>query len=126
MFTADYEYELFRLIPELEEILRNSKELYNIIEICPDCSHLFLEEASKALKKYRGSVLNSFTIIPRLDNNGKYYKSRLANNSIKSLNRIPKDIKRNCRGFRNFKSSEKQNILCNTKKHTYNCSSKTT
>ena len=120
MYTADYEYELFKLIPELEEI-RDLKELYiqfnknhrgnpegakkeldNIIEIYHDCGYAFFKDISKTLKKHKEAILNSFKVLPRIDNNGNYYESRSSNGPIESLNRIPKDMKRNSRGFQNF------------------------
>ena len=48
------------------------------------------------------SIINSFILIERLCSDGTYL-SRLSNSPMEDLNRITKDMKRNDRGFRNFK-----------------------
>ena len=132
MYPADYEYELFKFFPQLEEI-RDLKELYikfnkkyvgipdqaeeelnTIIEIYRDCGYSFFEEVSSTLIKYKQGILNSFTIMPKLYNNGKYYETRLSNGPLESFNRIPKDMKRDSRGYLNF-SHLRNRILYSTR-----------
>lgn len=119
MNTYDYEDDLFRIDPNLRE-LRDLKELYvsfnsrnagnpinaakeieTVIGTYQACGQPIFEHFSTLLVKYKEPIINSFVMVEKIGQNGKY-KSRLSNGPIESINRKAKDLKRYGRGFRNF------------------------
>ena len=119
MNTYDYEYELFRIDPRLQDFrelkelyiqfnsrnagkpLEAQKELDALIMIYRNCSHSIFHEFGELLSRYREPIINSFVMVEK-HGNGGIYDSRLSNGPIESLNRKVKDLKRLGRGFRNF------------------------
>lgn len=120
MYVSNYESELFKMDPPLEE-LRNLKEKYTqfnkryagrpeaagsaiaeLIELYSNSGYKMFEEVAEALTLYKRAIINSFIMIERMDRNGIRIKSRLSNGPMESLNRIPKDMRRHARGYRNF------------------------
>lgn len=120
MRVSDYERELFKLDPHLEE-LRDLKEKYikfnqmyldmpdkagwALDALIQEYRHSGLpifEEFASTLTQHRDAILNSFTTLQRIDRKGNQYMARLSNGAMESLNRIPKDMKRNGRGYLRF------------------------
>ena len=120
MYVSDYENELFKMDPNLEK-LRDLKELYirfnkrysgdpngakegieELIKTYAASDYAMFREMAVALKDYKGAIINSFIMLDRMDRNGIVIHSRLSNGPMESLNRIPKDMKRHARGYRNF------------------------
>ena len=119
MTTYDYEKWLFKIAPAFKEI-RNLKEQYISFNkkyagnpngarqalsdlICLyRCSDfpMFVEIAD-TLEEFFEPIITSFILVKRYGKKGEY-DSRLSNGPIESLNRIPKDMKRIGRGYRNF------------------------
>lgn len=118
MDTYSYEAEFFRIDSSLEEI-RSMKERYirfnqkyagnktaagpaldSLIEEYNSSSYEMFRQFAKLLKRYREYILNSFVMVER-EKCGKQESSRLSNGPMESLNRIPKDMRRTSRGFRN-------------------------
>lgn len=60
------------------------------------------EEVANALSEYKSAIINSFILLERYDRNGVVITSRLSNGPMESLNRVPKDMKRQGRGYSNF------------------------
>lgn len=58
-------------------------------------------DISYTLEEFFEPIIQSFVIVQRLGKNGPY-TSRLSNGPIEALNRIPKDMRRIGRGYRNF------------------------
>lgn len=119
MNTYDYEYELFKIDPKLQDFrelkemyvqfnARNSgkpieakKELDDLISLYLKSDYAIFNDFGELLRRYRDPIINSFVMAERYGN-GKIYDSRLSNGPIESLNRKVKDLKRLGRGFRNF------------------------
>ena len=120
MYTTDYERELFNLAPVLKEY-RDLKELYisfnerfagdpkatrgelnALIQTYRNSQHEIFRDLANMLDEYKEPILNSFIMSERIDKDGSIYQSRLSNGPMESLNRIPKDMKRSARGYRNF------------------------
>lgn len=115
MDIYDYEDKFFSIDPNLSDFkkLKNiyiefnnsylndldgaRNRLNEIIEIYESSNHRIFIDIAKTLKQYKESIINSFITI-QVD--GK--KKRLSNGPIESINRIPKDMIRHCRGFSNF------------------------
>lgn len=58
-------------------------------------------EIAASLKRYQDPILNSFIMCERTGSDGPYL-SRLSNGPMEGLNRKPKDMKRNSRGYLKF------------------------
>jgi len=120
MYTSDYERELFNLDPNLKK-LRDLKEIYvsfndsyvgrpkaarealeGIITKYISSEFPMFVELGLMLKDFKEPILNSFTLLERVNKDGIPHTSRLSNGPMESLNRIPKDMKRSARGYRNF------------------------
>lgn len=120
MYVSDYERALFELDPHLEE-LRNLKEKYIdfnskytdkldearlaldlLISEYRSSGYPMFEEFAESLNQYKSAIINSFISVYRTDRKGNRIKSRLSNGPMESLNRIPKDMKRNGRGYLRF------------------------
>ena len=123
MTPADYEEALFKIDPNFKK-LRDLKEMYikfnnryvgkpkeaakglrNLIEYYRKCDQkLFYKYIANTLEEYFDEIVNSFIVIEKYSkdgNNGRRL-ARLSNGPMESLNRIPKDMKRIARGYRNF------------------------
>ena len=119
MNTYDYEHELFKIDPKLQD-LRELKELYvqfnsrnsgkpmearkeldALIEVYLQSEYSIFIDFGVLLKRYHDPIINSFIMVEH-HGNGKIYDSRLSNGPMESLNRKVKDLKRLGRGFRNF------------------------
>jgi transposase len=120
MKTIDYEDELFKIDPVFKQ-LRDLKELYirfndryvgdpkgaraglqAVIQHYRNSDQrIFYKYIADTLVQYFDCIVNSFIVIEKYSKDGIRI-SRLSNGPIESLNRIPKDLKRNARGFRNF------------------------
>ena len=116
--TYDYEKMLFDLdnnfkyIRDLKEKYINfnctleedknkiEADLNKIIKEYSKSKLILFRDFSKLLQKNKEGLINSFTYVT--DKNGE--KRRLSNGPIEGYNRIPKDYKRNARGFENFES----------------------
>lgn len=61
-------------------------------------------------------ILNSFIRVETVDADGQIHLKRLSNGPIKSFNRIPKDMKRNSRGYLDFEHARNR-ILFATRKN---------
>lgn len=70
----------------------------NIIYEYSNCKFSFFKDFASLLKSHKQEIINSFHCIT--DENGE--PRRISNGPIEGYNRIPKDLKRNCRGFYNF------------------------
>lgn len=119
MNTYDYEYELFKIDPKLQDFrelkemyvqfnARNNgkpldaqKELDELINLYLKSEYTIFNEFGELLRRYHDPIINSFIMVER-HGNGKIYDSRLSNGPMESLNRKVKDLKRLGRGFRNF------------------------
>lgn len=133
MFTTDYEDELFKIDPVFKE-LRNLKEIYirfnnryvgkpkeaaaglrAVIDTYRHCNQrIFYKFIADTLEEYFDQIVNSFNVVVKYSKDGNYI-SRLSNGPIESLNRIPKDMKRGARGYRNFEHI-RQRFLFSTRK----------
>lgn len=120
MTTLDYEEALFKIDPAFKK-LRDLKELYirfnnrfvgnpteaseglrNVIQHYRKSDQkIFYKYVADTLEEYFDKIVNSFIVLEKYDKNGQYL-ARLSNGPMESLNRIPKDLKRNARGYRNF------------------------
>lgn len=77
-------------------------ELDKLIKIYKKSGYDIFIQFANLLKTYRIPISNSFITVEKNGKNGPYL-SRLSNGPIESLNRKPKDLKRNSRGIRNFR-----------------------
>ena len=120
MCTIDYEEALFKIDPTLKR-LRDLKEEYikfnnryvgfpelaaegleKLIDMYRHSEQiLFSAYISKTLSSNFDSIVNSFIVIQKHTKNG-LKESRLSNGPIEALNRVPKYLKRNGNGYRNF------------------------
>lgn len=119
MSIYDYEHELHKIDSNILE-MRDLKEKYitfnnkysgnhkearqglkDIIEIYRNSKFKIFNDISYTLEQFQEQIVNSFIMIERIGEGGTYL-SRLSNGPMESLNRIPKDMKRNARGYRNF------------------------
>lgn len=119
MNTYDKEDSLFARFPRLRT-LRDLKEMYidfntrnagnpdkarpqleELIKYYKECGDSIFVRFSETLERYIDPIINSFVMVKR-NGSGGLYDSRLSNGPIESLNRVPKDMKRNGRGYKNF------------------------
>lgn len=118
MDTYAYEEKFFTAFPMLRD-MRDLKDRYilfnqkyegqpseaaiaidKLIQLYQQCEFEELHQFAALLKKYRQPIVNSFVLMEKRSNPN--LKSRMSNGPIESLNRKPKDQKRNARGYRNF------------------------
>ena len=117
----DYEEALFKIDPVFK-ILRDLKEIYirfnnryvgkpkeaanglrGVIEYYRKSDQrIFYKYIANTLEEYFDPIVNSFIVVEKYRKESGKYMARLSNGPIESLNRIPKDMKRNARGYRNF------------------------
>ena len=120
MTTLDYEEALFKIGPVFKK-LRDLKEVYirfnnryvgkpkeaaaglrAVIQHYRNSDQkIFYKFIADTLEEYFDEIANSFIVVEKYSKDGKY-AARLSNGPMESLNRIPKDLKRNARGYRNF------------------------
>lgn len=133
MTIYDKEELLFDLVPELRE-MRDLKELYirfnqshfedlsivedeliKIIAIYKQSRFEMFRDYAGLLNENFQEIIN-FVRIEMIDENGEIYEKRLSNGPIESFNRIPKDMKRNARGYLDFEHARNR-ILFATRKN---------
>ena len=119
MNTYDYERWLYKIDPSLEE-RRELKEQYivfnnkyagdpkgarkalpDIIDLYRSSKYKMFRDISYTLEEFFEPIIQSFIMVKRLGKEDPY-SSRLSNGPIEALNRIPKDMRRIGRGYRNF------------------------
>lgn len=120
MTTLDYDEALFKIDPVFRK-LRDLKEVYirfnnryvgkpkeaaaglrAVIQHYRNSDQkIFYKYIADTLEEYFDEIANSFIVVEKYSKDGKY-AARLSNGPMESLNRIPKDLKRNARGYRNF------------------------
>ena len=119
VYPSDIERELFKIDPNLKSI-RDLKEKYikfnndflgdtkgareglkRIIREYRECPFPLFYEVADSLNRHFDEIINSFILVDKY-NNKEIVKVRLSNGVMESMNRIPKDMKRNGRGYRNF------------------------
>ncbi|MBQ9972928.1 MAG: ISL3 family transposase [Firmicutes bacterium] len=134
MTIYDKEELLFNLVPELRE-MRDLKEIYirfnqsyfeslslveaeliKIIAIYKQSRFEMFRDYATLLNENFQEIINSFVRIEMIDENGEIYEKRLSNGPIESFNRIPKDMKRNARGYLDFEHARNR-ILFATRKN---------
>lgn len=121
MTIVDYEEALFKIDPVFKT-LRDLKEIYirfnnryvgkpkeaanglrGVIEYYRKSDQrIFYKYIANTLEEYFDPIVNSFIVVEKYRKESGKYMARLSNGPIESLNRIPKDMKRNARGYRNF------------------------
>ena len=133
MTLYDKEEKLFDLVPELRE-MRDQKELYirfnkahfedmsevkytlsKLIELYRRSRFEMFRNFAALLKENYDEILNSFIRVEIIDEHGEIPEKRLSNGPIESFNRIPKDMKRNSRGYLDFEHARNR-ILFATRK----------
>lgn len=133
MSIYDKELALFKLAPELSE-MRDLKEMYikfnhtqfddlsvaakeleKLIDVYQDSKFEMYRNFSSLLRENFDEVVNSFIRVELVDEDGVLYERRLSNGPIESFNRIPKDMKRDARGFLDFEHARNR-ILFATRK----------
>lgn len=119
MNTFDYINWIYSLDPAFKDMF-NLKELYvafnrkyagmpkearialkDIITIYRHSEYKMFRDVSYTLEEFFEPIINSFILSERVSKDGRY-QSRLSNGPMEALNRIPKDMKRIGRGYRNF------------------------
>ena len=120
MTTLDYEESLFKIDPTFRK-LRDLKEVFirfnnryvgkpkeatdglrAVIQHYRNSDQkIFYKYIADTLEEYFDEIVNSFIVVEKYSKDGNYL-ARLSNGPMESLNRIPKDLKRNARGYRNF------------------------
>lgn len=119
-FELDDNFKTIRILKEKYIEFNNSKEkdhlklekqLDELITEYSKCSLYIFRDFSDTLKKHKKEIINSFIYIKDDDNNER----RLSNGPIEGYNRIPKDFKRNARGFNNFEYVRSRLIWSNRK-----------
>lgn len=120
MDILSYENILFNIDPSLKEMRKlkymyedfnsinvgNTKsaliEIDKLIDTYINSEYEIFKLFGNLLSEFRIPISNSFITVEKKGKNSMYM-ARLSNGPIESLNRIPKDLKRNSRGIRNFK-----------------------
>lgn len=88
-----------------------TKKLSNLINEYSNSEFTFFKDFAETLNNHKQEILNSFTYIKDKDGNER----RLSNGPIEGYNRVPKDFKRNSRGFSNFEYVRYRLIWANRK-----------
>lgn len=121
MCISDYFEELLKLNSNFKEIYdlkqkyidfnskyegdpkRAKKALDELIEEYSNSHLRMYREIADSLNTFRNAIIMSFTLVEKYNKELKTTTiTRLSNGPIESLNRIPKDMKRHARGFKNF------------------------
>ena len=77
--------------------MKAASELDLLIAEYKSCEFSLFREFARLLQKHRSAIIRSFSIVDT-----KVGKVRPSNGPTESLNRRPKDMKRNARGYSNF------------------------
>ena len=77
------------------------KELPRLINLYRTSKYKMFREISFTLEEFSEAIINSFILSKRKGKSGQF-QSRLSNGPMEALNRIPKDMKRIGRGYKNF------------------------
>ena len=134
MTLYEKEEKLFALVPELRE-MRDLKEFYirfnrshfddisqvesalfELITLYRQSEFEMFRSFAALLNENFQEIINSFVRIEVIDENGEIHEKRLSNGPIESFNRIPKDMKRNARGYLDFEHARNR-ILFATRKN---------
>lgn len=134
MDIYEKEAKLFDLAPELRD-MRELKELYirfnkakfdefsdvehalsKLITLYKTSEYEMFRSFAELLEANFAEIVTSFITVELIDSDGVYYEKRLSNGPIESFNRIPKDMKRNSRGFLDFEHARNR-ILFATRKN---------
>ena len=134
MTLYEKEEKLFNLVPELQE-MRDLKEFYirfnrayfddisqveaaliKLITLYRQSDFEMFRNFASLLNENFQEIINSFVRIEIIDENGEVHEKRLSNGPIESFNRIPKDMKRNSRGYLDFEHARNR-ILFATRKN---------
>lgn len=134
MTLYEKEEKLFNLVPELQE-MRDLKEFYirfnrahfdelsqvetaliKLITLYRQSDFEMFRNFASLLNENFQEIINSFVRIEIVDENGEIQEKRLSNGPIESFNRIPKDMKRNSRGYLDFEHARNR-ILFATRKN---------
>ena len=121
MDTYRYEEYFFKIHPDLREI-RDLKERYiqfnsrnvgnpqkaalelnKLINFYRKVKYPFFKSFAELLDTYKAEIINSFIVMQTYNTDESPAFKRLSSGMIESFNRKPKDMKRNARGYRNFK-----------------------
>lgn len=120
MSSHDYELALYDIDPSFKELqtLKNKyielndkfagnptkarSALKTLIQEYSESKYKMFRDIAATLSVHIEAIICSFTLVERYMKSGEMKLSRLSNGPIEALNRIPKDMKRNARGFKNF------------------------
>ena len=135
IYPSDIEAEMFKIDPNLK-VIRDLKEAYikfnddyvgnpkdakkgleNIIKMYRECKYRLFNDIADSLTNHFEEIINSFIIVEKYGAEGILLK-RLSNGPMESLNRIPKDMKRNARGYRNFEHIRNRFLFARRKNAT--------
>lgn len=119
IYPSEIESDMFKIDPNLK-VLRDLKEKYisfnasypgnpkgakdalaKLIHIYRNCNYPLFHRIADSLETHFEQIINSFILVEKYGKDGAAMV-RLSNGIMESLNRIPKDMKRNARGYRNF------------------------
>lgn len=119
IYPSEIETDMFKIDPNLKA-LRDLKEkyitfndsyvgdpkgargaLFKLIETYRASKYTLFHEIADSLEAHFEPIINSFILVKKYEKDGATMV-RLSNGVMESLNRIPKDMKRNARGYRNF------------------------
>ena len=119
IYPSEIETDMFKIDPNLKK-LRDLKEKYiafnnaylgnpkgarvalaKLIETYRISKYPLFHEIADSLEAHFEPIINSFVLVKKSGRDGATMV-RLSNGVMESLNRIPKDMKRNARGYRNF------------------------
>lgn len=119
IYPSDIEAEMFKIDPNLKDI-RDLKEVYikfnddyvgdpegarkglkDVIKKYQNCKYRMFNEVADSLSSHFEEIITSFILVKKCGAEG-FILRRLSNGPMESLNRVPKDMKRNARGYRNF------------------------
>ena len=119
IYPSEIEADMFKIDPNLKD-LRDLKEKYidfndshagdpkgargalvKLIETYRMSKYALFHEIADSLEAHFEPIINSFILVKKFGQDGATMV-RLSNGVMESLNRIPKDMKRNARGYRNF------------------------
>lgn len=84
------------------DINKANIKLKELIILYKSSDKTIFNEFAHLLERHFDQIVLSFTLIKRKNKDEEEFYQRLSNGPMESFNRIPKDLKRNGRGYRNF------------------------